>query len=142
MRALSRVIAVTGACAMAVAVGALPAAADSTVVALNSAELLARGAAIEVGVSVTCDPYTDVWGTPQTSTPVQVTVNQAVKKGFISTSSGDATAACDGQAHALHVVVYADDKAFIRGPALVSVTANFNNWSTQPQIQGAPIRVR
>jgi hypothetical protein len=116
--------------AVAATVGVTPAFAGGTSVQLNHLHLVARGVAVNASVTVTCDPYTDVFGQAQTSTPVSVTISEAVRRGHITQGTGTGVATCDSTPHTITVLVQTATYAFIRRSALVSITPTFNSDST------------
>jgi|GEM_PF-2194908 len=120
---------------------ALPAFAAGTAVQVGRVSLVARGAGVDVTVAVTCDPYTDYWGSSMTSTPVQVTLTEALRRGNLTTGSGTGVAVCDSTPHGVTVLVVASGYAFARGPALVWVTPTFDSASTPPVVSGATVRI-
>jgi len=126
MRKLTMGVATLAMAGVVTAVTAGAAFATGTDVSVGGAQLVARGAGVDVTLNVTCDPYTDYWGNYMTSTPVNVSVSETVRRGLISTGSGSGTAICDSTPHTVTVLVTAPTYAFIRGSALVTVTPTFD----------------
>ena len=134
MRPTTRLLSITAAAGVVVTLAALPALASGTSASVNGARLLARGAAVSVTVTVTCDPYIDWSGNPQTSTPVTVTINEAVRHGVMTQGSASGTAACDSTPHRVTVLMVPAPLAFTRGSALITVTPTFNSAITPPAL--------
>jgi hypothetical protein len=94
-----------------------------------------------VTTTVACDPYTDVFGQPQTSTPVDVFVLQVVRQGRVVQATGSGTVACDSTVHSLTITVLSSTDAFVRGPAIVEITPTLNS-ATTPPAPSKNVRVR
>jgi hypothetical protein len=142
MRTTTRLLAIVGTSAAIAAAGALPAFADGTTAQFDKAIRTANGAGVHVTVSVTCDPYTDWGGNYMTSTPVDVTLTQAVRRGNMTSGTAEGTATCDSTAHEVTVLVVPAPYAFNRGSALVWVTPTFDTAISPPVVAGATIRIR
>jgi len=136
MRALTRTTATTVAVGALSVLAALPAMAAGPTVSVRSAGLVARGAAVNATVIVTCDPYTDYWGQAMTSTPVTVTINEAVRGGLITSATGNGDAVCDSLPHKVSVLVVPATYKFTKGPALISATATLDSGITPAQFVG------
>jgi hypothetical protein len=115
---------------------ALPALAVGPTVSVRSAKLVARGAGVTATVTVTCDPYTDYWGQPVTSTPVTITIDEAVRKGLVTSATGSGDAVCDSLPHKVSVLLVPTTYAFVKGSALIIATATLDNATTPPQLAG------
>jgi hypothetical protein len=136
MRALTRTAATTIAVGALSVLAALPALAAGPTLSVKSASLVARGAAVNATVTVTCDPYTDYWGQAMTSTPVTITINEAVRRGLVTSATGNGDAVCDSLPHKVSILVIPTTYAFIKGPALIVATATLDSATTPAQLVG------
>lgn len=101
----------------------------------SPATLVARGAAVNVPVSVTCFPETSNFG-------IDVSVTERVNGGRLAIGFGFLSSLpCDGFAHTVQVQVNAFENAFKNGVALVEANAfactplQCNSFSEQAEIR-------
>lgn len=101
----------------------------------SPATLVARGAAIDVPVSVTCFPETDAFG-------IDLNVTERVNGGRLAIGFGFLEELqCDGFPHTVRVRVNAFENAFKNGVALVQANAfactplQCNSFSEQAEIR-------
>jgi len=113
---------------------ATPQAFAGSAFAVNSAIRLARGAAVSVSVTVTCDPYTDWTGQPSSAVDVNIAFRQAVRHGIITTGSVDSgwLNICDSAAHSLRLQIEPSPYAAVKGAAIVDGVVSFNTFGGLP----------
>lgn len=126
------VIAAVCAVAAVLATAAPAIATDSAVV--SSATLVARGAAVDVTMTITCDPYIDWTGTPSTAVDLTVQFRQAVRKDQLTSASYDSgyQNLCDGSPHLVQVQMLPYPYAAIKGAGLFVITESFNTFGGTP----------
>jgi len=97
-------------------------ASDSAISIGSKAAYLARGAAVQVSVTYTCTPAPSPWNPDALISDVylSVTISQAVKKGMITSASGEFRVPCTGAEETATVVMTASERAFVKGPAMAS----------------------
>lgn len=142
MNARSKITAAAAAAAAVLVIVTPTAFASGTSVQFDGAELQAKGAGVAATVTVTCDAYVDVWGNSMTSTPVDVTVTQALPKGLITSGTGEGTVACDSTPHDVTVLVVPSTYSFKRGSALAWVTPTFDNATSPAVLAGVTVKIR
>jgi len=116
--------------------------ATGTRVQFDTAVVQAKGAGVAATVTVTCDPYVDVWGNAMTSTPVDIAITQALPKSLITSATGEGTVACDSTPHDVTVLIAPSTYPYRRGPALVWVTPTFDNATTPAVLAGITVKIR
>lgn len=124
MKAPMRTALTTGlAAALLVPGAALAATSDAVVDVAPQAALLAKGAAVEAAVTVTCEPVEE-WGSIIDTATVTYSLTQKVQRGDIAAASHTTYGVtCDGTPQEVTVVLVADSVAFKHGVALAAVTA-------------------
>lgn len=106
---------------------------------ISGAGLVAKGAGVQVSVTVTCAPYDHYWnpGTLNSEGTAQVTITQAVKKGQIASGYAEAKVVCDATPHTTSVLIIATTRAFQHGQAMVSGQLS-NIYMSPPVLATAP----
>lgn len=111
---------------------ATSAMASHTLTVADTAELLAKGAAISLPVEVSCDgSFKSIW----------VTVAEKAANR-LATGTGSQTTSCDGDAQTFEIVVRAKDVAFKSGTALATVTVYTCDPTCHDVSETKEIRVR
>jgi hypothetical protein len=123
MKTSVRTVLATGLAAVLLAPGAAVAAtSDAEVDIAPKAVLVAKGAAVEAAVTVTCEPVEE-WGSVIDTASVTYTVTQKVQRGLIATESHTTYGVtCNGAPQEVTFVVAAESIAFKHGVALAAVT--------------------
>ena len=89
----------------------------------SEATLVAKGAAVEAAVTVTCEPVEE-WGTIIDTATVSYALTQKVQRGLIASASHTTYGVpCDGTPQEVTFVLTPELYAFKHGVALASVTA-------------------
>lgn len=133
MRIVTKFVAPLAAVLAAACVGASPAAATDSA-SVTSPTLVARGAAVNFNLTVTCDPYLDYTGAPSTAVDIVVVFRQNVHKSQLTTATYDTgfLNLCDGSPYTLSLQVLPSPYAAIKGSALFNVTETFNSFGGAP----------
>ena len=116
-------------------------AEEPTLEIAPTAVLLAKGAAVDASVSVTCQPYTDEGGWVYDSLYVTYELTQKVRGGRISAAEAiDYDVPCDGSAQDVSFVLVPSSDAFKKGTAFASVSATYG--MSVPFVETSEIRIR
>ena len=116
-------------------------AEEPTLEIAPTAMLLAKGAAVDAAVSVTCQPYTDEGGWVYDSLYVTYELTQKVRGGRISAAEAiDYNVPCDGSAQDVSFVLVPSSDAFKKGTAFASVSATYG--MSVPFVETSEIRIR
>jgi len=135
MRSVTKFVVPLTAVLAAACVGASPAAASDSA-SISSPTLVARGAAVNFNLTVTCDPYLDYTGAPSTAVEITVVFRQNVHQSQLTTATYDSgyqmLNICDGSPHTLSLQVLPSPNPAIKGSALFNVTETFNSFGGTP----------
>jgi len=83
-------------------------------------EILAKGAAVNLDVTITCSPFTDPGGFVFDSAIGTLTLSQSVRGGKITQASGSVSVPCDGTPQTATVTLLPSSLAFQRGKAIAT----------------------
>lgn len=144
-RAMGRTVLAAAICMGALAVTATSASA-ATSLAISGAKLLTKGAAVDVSLSVSCDPLPST-PSPLNGVGLSVEISQVVKDMVTEGVAGTSTIVCDGTAHAVDIFVipqqgqvtlpFARDEAFVQ--AALEVCTETGGCRTVNQATTIPI---